>query len=204
MGMPRVAASQDSVADAEALVRAQWYEGIPFASARAVTPDGAERLVEMLGSPDERDTHAATIEVLGIAGHAGAYEAIASYAARLPDGEITADELRGCRAVPLAMGHLAGRDPRAIGYLAAAARRDRVGWRHGHMDEGQVAALLKELAIAGLGLSGDPNAAAVLRELESETAGGALVPHVRDALAQHARVSERGPEHVFGGGEAIR
>ena len=161
-----VVANADDDADAEALVRSQYFEGIPYGEAAAVGPAGAARLVEMLSQPVEAPHHAAVLEVLGMCGQPGAYEAIAAYAATQPTGAVSGATWRARLAIPLAMGHLARSDRRALRYLIRASdARAPADWTYRSMNGAAVAVAVHRRVIQGLGLSGAPRADAVLRRL---------------------------------------
>ncbi len=206
LALPFSAASADDVTDAEAMARALYFEGVPYDDARSITAAGAARLVEMLDDPAEAQHHATVIEVLALSGRTGAYEAIARYAAAEPEGEIGASSYRSRLAIPLAMGHLARQDNRALAHLTAAVARDGLPpWHYRHLDAASVGSLLRELSISGLGLSGRPEAVSTLERMRpparpqaGRAQGVGLDAHIDDALAMHARIATRGAAAVLG------
>ncbi len=190
---------------AEDLVRRVYYEGLPYAAVRAVGPAGAARWLEMLADPVEQ-AHAATLaEAIGIAAPPGAYEALAAAHAAGASGEIDHAEYRLRRAIPFAMGHLARTDDRALAWLIAAAESEPrdPGWSfrgRGGVRQGEEQHLR---AVTGLGLSGRPAAAAVLRQL-ADLAGpaaaadpGGVPGHAADALSLNDRIATRGADAVL-------
>jgi hypothetical protein len=184
-------ASADEAALAEALVRKQFYEGIPYPEAAAVGQAGAERLVELLGDPSEIEHHAAILEVLGICGQPGAYQAIEAYAATSPVGAVSGATWRAQLAIPIGMGHLARSDPRALQYLIRASdAQEPAAWTYRSMNGAAVGVTVHRRVIAGLGLSGAPEADAVLRRLPAsppvETPGMGAFSDMRSQL-QEAR-----------------
>ncbi len=108
---------------AEELVRVQYVEGLPYTKARKLKPAGVERLVEMLRDPAEAEHHENIVMALGISGAPPAYPALVAFQDREVEGEVDAAEYRARRALPLAMGHLAGTDPAALQFLFEAAGR---------------------------------------------------------------------------------
>jgi len=196
---------------AEQLVRADYVEGLPYAEARDLTLAGIERLVEMLRDPSEAKHHENIVMALGISGALQAYPALIAYQDREVEGEVDASEYRARRALPLAIGHLAGTDPRALRFLLEAARPDEPEsaprWRYLYLREERLARILRRAAITGVAMSGQPEAVAALRALgelarddPSET--HELRVHVREAERLCDRVMREGPNHVFGSGAA--
>jgi len=209
LALPGTAKASADIDAAEALARTIYHEGVPYAEARKLTDAGAARLAEMLDDPAEARHRAQILEVLGMSGRAGAYEAISRVAAAPPTGEVDGATLRARVAVRIALGHLARSDDRALADLAAAARGGGPAptWSRGRLRGPRLAALLQRSALSGLALSGRSEAAAVLRQLlfdaESAPAGAGrreLVRHLESALQLHGRVAAEGAEAVFQGG----
>jgi hypothetical protein len=209
LAIPGGAKASADVDAAEALARSIYFEGVPYAEARKLTDAGAARLAEMLDDPDEARHHAQIVELLGMSGRAGAYEAIARMAANTPTGEVDASTLRTRVALLVALGHLARSDDRALADLVAAAKGGgpAPAWSRGRLRGPRLAALLRRSALSGLALSGRAEAAAVLRQLlldarsaPAEAGRAELVRHLEAALQLHRRVRAEGAETVFRGG----
>ncbi|NNL68116.1 MAG: hypothetical protein HKP30_17840, partial [Myxococcales bacterium] len=105
--------------DAEALVRASYFEGIPHEAVAALPPEACPRLVALLADPEAARAHANVIEALGILDCPGSYDAIADYEARVGRGEVDRAAFRALRTCAPAMGRLAARDDRALAWLSA-------------------------------------------------------------------------------------
>lgn len=201
------AAAADPVAEAQAaerLVRQTYYEGLPFEDARAVTDAGAVRLAAMLLDPAER-AHATNIVLaLGIAARPGAYEALADVAERGSSGEVDRAESQLRTSLPIAMGHLARSDERAYAWLVARVddTSDDPGWSSGSLAGSRLAAQLRRHAIAGLALSGRPDADAILQRLvqpggqrrAAADADPELAAMVETARDVHARIVRDGAD----------
>ncbi len=196
---------------AEGLVRADYVEGLPYAEARELTPAGVERLIEMLRDPGEAEHHENVVMALGISGAPQAYPALAGFEAREVEGEVDAAEYRARRAIPLAMGHLAGSDPRALRFLLEAARREgpesAPRWSYLYLRDQRLAGILRRAAITGVAMSGQPEAVAALRALgerarDDPSTTDELRVHVREAERLCDRVVREGPDQVFGSGAA--
>jgi hypothetical protein len=214
-----VVAGQENpdVMAAEVLVRQHYFEGIPYEAARELTPEAVVRLAEMLESPEDAPYRANIVMALGMSGQPGAYEALAAYADQSPEGLIEGTESRARLVIPLAMGHLAQRDQRALGFLVRAAQPDARAprWRHRRLKSARLGGLLRRGAITGLAIAGRPEAGAALRVLSRQTTAprtrlqGAVPPfaansraklrrHLDEALELHSRVSREGAARVFG------
>ena len=105
--------------------------------------------------------------------------------------------------------HLNDSDDRALAYLMSdAARTTDPGWSYRHLDSAGVSAVLKELTIVGLGISGRSEAAATLRQLAGGRVARRLAPagldaHVDEALAINARIAAEGAASVLGSADGV-
>jgi hypothetical protein len=192
---------------AEKLVRAQYVEGLPYAEARNLALAGIERLAEMLADPAEAEHHENIVMALGISGAPEAYPALVEFQDKEVEGEVDAAVYRARRAVPLAMGHLARTDPRALQFLLEAAPRQgpesAPRWRYLYLREQRLAGILRRAAITGVAMSGQPEAVAALRALgerarDDPSESDELRVHVREAERLCDRVMREGPDQVFG------
>jgi hypothetical protein len=206
-------ASADAGGDAAAaaaLVREIHYEGLPYERARAITPAGAARLAELLNDPAERAHAANAVLALGIAAQPGAFEAIAGAAEHGSSGGVDRATYRLRTAIPIAMGHLARSDDRALAWLVARAetRGADPGWWSGPFAGQRLADQLRRRAIDGLALSGRPEAAALLQRIALEggrrAAGGdpELAAQIETASAVHARIAAHGADAVLASPDA--
>ncbi len=192
---------------AQKLVRAHYFEGLPYSRARELTAADVDVLVEMLEDPTEAEYHANIVMALGISGSPQAYSALAQFHEDSPEGEVDAAEYRARRALPLAMGHLARSDSRAFGFLVRLVRGETTlqapGWRYRHLARERLEGVLRRAAITGLAISGRLEALAVLRELDERSradpaATGELRTHIRETQEFANRVIREGPDRVFG------
>ncbi len=203
-------AQSEEVEFAELLVRAQYVEGLPHDQARELTtPEAVERLVEMLQDPAEAEHHENIVMALGISGAPQAYPALVAFEDREVEGEVDAAEYRARRALPLAMGYLAGTDPRALQFLLEEAHREgpesAPRWRYLYLRDQRLAGILRRAAITGVAMSGQPEAVAALRAPGDRARGepsttDELPVHVREAERLCDRVVREGPDQVFGRG----
>lgn len=177
-----------TVAETEALVRAVHYEGLPEEEAARIGADGAARLVEMLGDPDEKSSHGRILLALGISGAEGAYEAIRDYSERAfvpaaerdsAPGEIDRDTFRAWQILPFALGKLAPRDPRAVTSLAECFDAAAPTWRFRHFDGPRLQSLERRAAAAALAETALPEALRVLDGVERRGVDPDLEDYVR-------------------------
>jgi len=204
--VPVAVGAQDvGVRAAEELVRGEYYEALPYARARALTPEGVSRLSEMLADPAEVSYRPNLVAALGMSEGEDAYPALAAFAHSNPQGAVDSAEYRARLAVPIAMGHLARSDPRALAFLQAAAQTDAAtAWTYRHLDGERLGRILQRAAISGLGVSGLPAAEQSLRSLRDESPAdprrrSAPRAHIDEALGLCDRVKREGPAHVFAG-----
>ncbi len=172
-----------------------------------MTPEGVERLIEMLQDPAEAEHHGNIVMALGISGAPQAYPALVEFEDREVEGEGDAAEYRARRAVPLAMGYLARTDSRALGFLLEATRREEPEsaprWRYLYLRDQKLAGILRRAAITGVAMSGQPEAVAALRALgerarNDPSTTDELHVHVHEAERLCDRVVREGRDQVFG------
>jgi len=199
----------DEIEFARKLVRAHYFEGLPYARARQLTSAGVETLIEMLEDPAEAEYHDNIVMALGISGDPQVYAALIRFHEHPPEGEVDSAEYRARRALPFAMGHLAQSDPRAFEFLRAGAEAtsSAPGWSYRHLTGQRLQGVLRRAAIRGVAMSGRPEAAAVLQELEARArddpaATEELRSHIREAREFSDRVTREGPDRVFGADSA--
>jgi len=190
--------------DAEAMARRVYYEGVPYAAARALGDADAALLARMLRDPAEREWWPNIVVMLGIAGRPGAFEALVAAAEAGSSGEIDRPAYKLQTSIPLAMGHLARSDPRALAWLEERAREGGdPGWSFRSMRGERLVDQLRGLAVVGLGLSGRPEARSALEAIAGEgkaargVAGSLLAAQAEEALRLHARIAAEGPDAVL-------
>jgi hypothetical protein len=183
----------DSASDAVELVRPVYIDAFPAERARALDAAGVARLAELLRDPEESAAHCNAVTALGFSGHPDAYAALAASAEPPPQGELSRARYCAALRLPLAMGHLARRDARALAWLEQAAAhgaRDP-GWSYGPDRGARLALLLREQVLTGLALSGRPEASAWLDAQAATTAqdpvSARLRRHAQALRALHAQ-----------------
>ena len=194
----------DEIRYAEDLVRAAWYEGVPYESALLLTPAGVDRLIDLLEDSGEVEHHPNIVMALGMRGLPRAFPALRRLAQRAPHGEVSATEYRTRMALPLALGHLARSDPRALVPLRRTVRHGAApDWSYRRLHGRRLARELERAAISGLALSGRPEA--LDDDAEARALGRApkrraarLRAHFAEARALCGRIADEGAGRVFG------
>jgi hypothetical protein len=194
----------DGVTSAEALVRAVWFEGLPYEEARALTPAGVRRLAEMLGDPGEAEHHVNIVVALGMSESPLAYPALEKLWLREPRGEVDRNEYRARNALPFALGHLARADRRALALLERElARSAAPAWSYQHLGGERLRGQIERGTLTGLGESGLPEAEVLLEraaQRAERSQDRELGEHVARARSLRERVAREGAARVFRGG----
>jgi len=194
------AASDPAPARADRLAAAIYFEGVPIEAADALSEGEIARLIERLDDPAEIRQHPNILVLLGLSGSPAAFDAIADYALRGSSGEVDRLEFRAERSIAYAMGHLARVDGRALAWLirAATGASPQPPRSFRQLRPERVARMMREGAITGLALSGQPNAARVIAEIiATPGAPPEIVDHANEALILHERMSLEDPAAVL-------
>ena len=157
---------------------------------RALDAEGVEALAGLLRSAAEAPAHCNAVTALGWSGRAEAVTALIEYTAAAARDELERARYCALTRVPLALGHLARSDDRALAWLlaaAAAGARDP-GWHFGRQRGQRLALLLDEQVRTGLALSGRSEATRGL----ARGAGGRRFGARRGRRAARARLRHSG------------
>ena len=174
---------------AETLVRGVWLEGLPIEQAAELGSDDGALLAEMLADPAESAHHANIVVALGACACGPAFEALAGF-----DSDPTAaakpyEAKAAQRAIPQAMGLLARRDARALGWLENRASQPLAA-------SDRTARRRRVALMQGLALSQSPRADALLADLEAAAhAGGdaAMARRAGQAREHWRRARDQSP-----------
>ena len=182
-----------SVEETERLVRAVYFEGMPEEAAAVIGPEGCERLVEMLGDPEERASHGQIMLAIGICGPAGGFEAIRDWADAERSGEVDRETFRAWQALPFALGHLARHDRRAVARLERDLNASEApDWTFRHHRGARLVSNGRRSAASGLALTGLPEAEAALERAGGRFSDQDFEAHLSRARALHGqRAAER-------------
>lgn len=212
LAVASASAAGNSVREIEARVRQIYFEGYPAATDGRLESIAVERLGEMLRDPSEERYWSNIVLALGASENPGAYRQLADFAASRPRGEASSGVYQARVALPVALGHLAHSHPPALELIEEMARDERSepGWRFQSLAGTSLAGVLRRSAITGLAVSGSPEAAIVLGELETRalqrratTAGKAadesdeLLRHLEFARTLHEQVASHGVASVL-------
>lgn len=169
-------AGASDVRAAEELVFAVYYEGLPHERARRLTPSGAEHLAEILRAGDHPAFHSNIVLALGISGHARTFETLEWYGRDEP-GEVASGVYRARIAVPIAMGHLAVGDDRALAWLTGRARAGAKppSWKKFGASSEHLVSTMRAQILNGLAVSGRSAAADILNEIAQDDGDSAAV-----------------------------
>ncbi len=209
LGLSPAAGRADSATDAasaERLVQTHWFEGLPYARARALTPVGIARVAQILADPAKAEWHANAVTALGMSGHAAAYPALRQFQTIARSGEVSRQTYRALMALPLAMGHLGRGDARALADLEAAVDHPVAAtWSYKHLRGSRLDAQIRTQCLNGLGVAGRVEKLRELAETQLLPRGATdavVLRHQRD-LAEATKLADRvardGADRVFGG-----
>ncbi|MBK7952413.1 MAG: hypothetical protein IPK00_27580 [Deltaproteobacteria bacterium] len=182
-----------SVDFAEKLVRATYYEGLPPEDARDLDSHGCARLAQMLEDRRELAYHANIVQALGYSRNQNAFEALRDFASIPLSGEVDRATFRARLYLPVAMGHLAQFDVRALQWLLAN-RPDggQPEWRFRQVRGAELKELLSEQFLTGLAHSGAEPARVAIEAALLEGEVGAVSLRRRKHAQAARELFERG------------
>lgn len=185
------------IAEAETLVRASYFEGLPEEVAARIGRAGAERLIEMLFDPEEGRSHGQILLALGLCGAPDslaamlawrkAFDRVATLGTGGRTGEIDRDHFKAWQAFPYALGHLARFDPRAVVELENLMTAAAPSWSFRHHEGARLYDLARRSAATSLALTGLPEAGQALDRAGRELSDVRFEAHLREARALYAR-----------------
>lgn len=185
-----------------ALVTEHYPAGLPYTQAQAFGPAAVTELAAILSQKELESYWTNAVQMLGfLAEPAGVPVLMDFFSAR--HGELSVDAFRAILLVPQALGFIANRDDRqALDLLSAFARE--VGSypqaSYGHYEGDELREALGRVAVQGLGLSGKPEALAVLQSLMADGARESWSDNLQAAIELHVRVNSEGIAGIYEGG----
>lgn len=213
------ATAVDPADEIEARVRQIYFEGYPTTASGPLESVAVDRLGEMLRDPTEEPYWSNIVLALGASENPRAYRYLADFAALQPSGDVSSAVYQARVSLPVALGYLAHSYPTALGMIEKMARDAPLepGWRFQSLAGTSLAGALRRSAITGIAVSGRPEAAIVLTDLEAGTgqraaarAGAAadrsdeLRQHLEFARKLHERAMLDGPASVLRRGSVSR
>src|SRR5215471_12914814 len=171
----------------EAAVRRHYPGGLPYAEIRRFGPAAQPRLRAMLNNAAEKEYWSNIVGAIGIIGGPGASDVLIGYIKANRDRVLEPDAYRAALTAVTALGYVAnGGDVRAMNFITDAARHaNEPSSRSDSLRLSPSAVGVQ--AILALGLSGRPEARAVLQEMQR---------HGDDAMRDRTAESLRTLEHV--------
>jgi hypothetical protein len=182
-----------------------WYpRGVPYAEAHAYGPQAVPELVAMLKDRSFEPHWTKIVTTLGFIGDASAVQPLMDFMKR-QQGAISADAFRGVLSVLPAIGQIAyGGDPAALKIITdfanpGAYKSYRIRFVYGRYHDDALGEVLGRMAITGLGVSGRPEALALLKRMLNDPAlRKDWQDNVTEAIDLNVRESTLGPEKVYG------
>jgi len=184
-----------------------WYpRGVPYAEAHAYGPQAVPELVAMLKDPSLEPHWTRIVTTLGFIEDASAVQPLMDFMKR-QKGAISADAFRGVLSVLPAIGQIAYRgDPAALKIIKDfvdpnAYKSYRIRFAYGRYHDDAVGEVMGRMAINALGVSGRPEALALLKGMLNDPAlRKDWRDNVTEAIDLNVRASTLGPEKVYGKG----
>jgi hypothetical protein len=181
-----------------------WYpRGVPYAEAHAYGPQAVPELVAMLEDPSLKPHWTRIVTTLGFIEDASAVQPLMDFMKR-QKGAISADAFRGVLSVLPAIGQIAYRgDPAALKIIKDfvdpnAYKSYRIRFAYGRYHDDALGEVLGRMAISALGVSGRPEALALLKGMLNDPAlRKDWRDNVTEAIDLNERVSTLGPEKVY-------
>jgi hypothetical protein len=198
------AAAQAPSVDLRTFVTSLHSHGLPYAEAHAYGPQAVPELVAMLWDPSLEPHWTKIVATLGCIEDASAVQPLMDFMRR-QQGAISADTFRAVLSVLTAIGQIAYRgDPAALKIITdfvdpGAYKSYGIGFVYGRYHDAALAEVLGRMDIAALGVSGRPEALALLKGMLNDPA---LRKDWRDNVAEaidvNVKMRSLGPEKVFG------
>ncbi len=185
---------------AERRARTRYIEDVPFGMGRELDRGDLRRLAEMLNDPEEAESWANIVTLLGQCECRAGFQALAAWERRLPAGPGSPEEYAARLALPMAYGHLARTDLRALARLIQDLRDgpQPTNWTYGHLRAGTLGEILYNRRISALAASGRLEAEGEWEALlQSRGANARARKHIESSRKLHRRVRDEGAERVF-------
>jgi HEAT repeat protein len=181
-----------------------WYvHGLPCGQAHAYGPEAVPELVAMLDDPVLEPHWTKVVATLGCIRDASAVEPLMAFLQR-QQGEVSADAFRASLGVLLAIGQIAaGGDKTALAIVTDFVHSDGcaehgVGLAYARYRDDALSEVMGRMAINALGLSGRPQALALLKRMGNDpTLRSDWLDNVEEAITLNERVRSLGPTKAF-------
>jgi len=197
------AAAQAPSVDLTTFVTSLYAHGLPCTEAHAYGPQAVPDLVAMLADPSLEPHWVNVVATLGCIGDASAVDPLMAFMKR-QQGPVSVDAFRAVLGVLPAIGQIAyGGDAAALRIItefvdAGACKSYGIALAYGRYHDDALAELLGRMAINALGVSGRPEALALLKKMSDDPALRAdWRDNVTEAIDLNQRMNSLGPEKVF-------
>ncbi|MEL6863231.1 MAG: hypothetical protein AAFP19_02380 [Bacteroidota bacterium] len=193
----------------EEFVSGQYIHGISYEKAQSYGTDAVPQLLEMLDNPKYDAARVNIVTVLGYIGEESAWLPLVQYFER-QNGEVSESTFISLLVVFQSLGHLSQQgNPAILQYLAKWTeadqwRRSALRFSHKKYRGQQLGEVIGRLAIQGLGISGRPEALAVLTNLQAQTSRlyadfkWEWSDNVEEAMSLNKVIQQSGVASVFG------
>lgn len=198
-----LAASTPSAAqgeDVREFVRPIYIHGVPYEKALRFNPETAiPILLRMLADPAEEQHWPNVVVTLGMVGDERAVEPLIEFLKRDVDGTLSHSHYIAKSSVVMSLGYVINKtgSQRALDFLADGAApeswsRQPMRWTSPyHRTDAERNRQLATMSILGLGLSGHPTAAEILRQIPD------VDGVVKTALEAHRQIAEIGLDRYY-------
>src|SRR5262252_7393773 len=189
--------------DLRTFVTSTYSHGLPYVDAHAYGRDAVPSLVAMLNDQSLEPHWAKIVVTLGFIEDPSAVQPLMDFMKR-QTGAISSDAFRAILSVLPAVGQIAYRgDPTALEIITAfvdpsAYRSYGIDFVYSRYHDEAIGEVLGRADIMALGVSGRPEALALLKQMLADPAlRPAWKPEVTNAIDVNQKMSTLGPEQVF-------
>jgi len=203
---PNPAAAQAPTTDLRTFITTVHLHGLPYAEAHAYGPGAVPELVAMLSDPSLEPHWTKVVAALGCIEDSSAVPPLMDFMKRF-QGPVSPDVFRAILSVLPALGQIAYRgDPTALKIITdfadpGAYQKYGIGFVYGRYRNDALPEILGPIDIMALGVSGRPEALALLQKMLDDPAFRKdWRDNVTEAIDVNGKMSTLGPEKVFGAG----
>jgi HEAT repeat protein len=198
------AAAQAPSVDLKTFVTSFYPHGLPYAQAHAYGPQAVPDLAAMLADPSLEPYWVNIVATLGCIEDASAVQPLLDFMKR-QQGPIAGSTFRAVLSVLPALGQIAyGGDSAALKIITdfldpSAYKSYGINFVYSRYHDDALGEILGRMAINALGVSGRPEALALLKQmLNDPTLRLDWLDKVNEAIDLNKKMSSLGPENVFG------
>jgi hypothetical protein len=197
-----LAVAQEPPTDLRTFVTALHFHGLPYEQAHAYGPGAIPELVAMLEDPSLEPHWTKIVATLGCIEDASAVQPLMDFM-RQQQGPVSADVFRAVLSVLPALGQIAyGGDPEALKIITdfavpEAYKSYGIGFAYGRYHDATLVDVLIPMDIMALGVSGRPEALALLNRMLDDDALRKWQDNVKESIGDNVKMNSLGPKEVF-------